>query len=82
VGAGTGSLYDFLLSKNIQSDYFATDITEKMLEQSKIPLERRFYGSLLDSNFPIQEFDYIFLLGVTSYMSPIEMEFTIDWAKY
>jgi SAM-dependent methyltransferase len=76
VGAGTGPLYDELI-KHPGVDYYACDISAKMLSQSSIPAARKFVGKVTDSEFPRDRFDYIFLLGVTTYQSPDELDQTL-----
>jgi len=68
VGAGTGPLYDYLLEKDLDlKNYRATDISDEMLGQSKIPKENYYIGDLLEMNFE-ESFDLVFMLGVTTYM--------------
>ncbi|MCB0579685.1 MAG: class I SAM-dependent methyltransferase [Phaeodactylibacter sp.] len=73
IGAGTGALYDYLEGTQTEFDYYACDISEKMLAQSRIPEERRFAGQVYDSPFPVQQFDYIFALGLTTYLTREEL---------
>ncbi|MCC6723098.1 MAG: class I SAM-dependent methyltransferase, partial [Saprospiraceae bacterium] len=73
IGAGTGGLYDFIIHKWPNCDYLATDISGNMLSQSNIPINRRLVGSLETLNFPKRQFDFIFLLGVTSYLQKSEL---------
>lgn len=73
IGAGTGALYDYIAAKFGNLQYFATDISEVMLSQSNIPPDCRFIGSIHEITLPLPQFDYIFLLGVTSYMSREEL---------
>ena len=74
IGAGTGNLYEHLKSIDPGIDYYGTDISQAMLDNSPIPLERRFVGRIEDLLFPSGEFDLIFLLGVTSYLDDREMD--------
>ncbi len=74
VGAGAGALYNFLKKSCHSFEYYGTDISEKMLERSQIPKTQRRLGSLPDISFPPLYFDYIFMLGVTTYMSVGEFE--------
>jgi SAM-dependent methyltransferase len=69
VGAGTGSLYDHLKKKAVNFEYFATDISAEMLNQSAIPRDRRFVGHLEEIEFATQEFDFVFILGVSTYLN-------------
>ncbi len=68
VGAGTGNLYDRLIQMEPFVDYFAIDIAKEMLEHSLIPKNRRFVGEFGVLELPVKKFDYIFFLGVTTYM--------------
>lgn len=74
IGAGTGVLYDFLRQKHTGFDYYACDIAEGMLRQSQIPPFRYQVGSITELSFPIAQFDYIFLLGVTSYLTDSQLQ--------
>ena len=72
-GAGTGFLYDYLLSDDYSlSNYIGIDISADMLNQSKIPVSQREVGGL-DRLKKQQAQDYIFSLGVTTYMTEIEL---------
>lgn len=73
IGGGTGALYDYLEENVEKFDYFAFDISEKMLDQSNIPENQRFVGDLEKIDFPVKHFDFIFLLGVTTYLSKEEL---------
>ncbi|MCO6492218.1 MAG: methyltransferase domain-containing protein [Phaeodactylibacter sp.] len=73
IGAGTGALYDYLADTQTGFDYYACDISEKMLARSRIPEGRRFVGQVYDSAFPVQRFDYIFALGLTTYLTREEL---------
>jgi SAM-dependent methyltransferase len=79
IGAGTGNLYDYIVAKNDTVDFYACDISAKMLEQSNIPADNRFVGKCYEIDFPIRKFDYIFMLGVTTYLSSEEMEKTAEF---
>jgi SAM-dependent methyltransferase len=70
VGAGSGALYDYLRNTASAFRYFATDISPEMLAASNIPPHLRFCGNLREAPFPDSPFDFIFLLGVTSYLPP------------
>ena len=71
LGAGTGFLYDHLVSIGIDvSGYFAVDISENMLSKSSIPLDQRKQESV--DNLEIlgeRTFDHIFCLGLSTYLS-------------
>lgn len=77
VGAGTGALYDYLKKNNQGLDYFATDISRKMLEASNIPPKNYFVGPLTSKTLPVEKFDFIFVLGVTTYMLPGKLKESI-----
>jgi SAM-dependent methyltransferase len=78
VGAGSGALYHAL---GEPADYFATDLSEAMLEHSGIPKASQYAGILADIHFPVDSFDYIFLLGVTTYMQPDELQTSLRWIE-
>lgn len=71
LGAGTGFLYDYLVSMEIDvSGYFAVDISENMLSQSSIPVDQRKQASVDELElFGERTFDCIFCLGLTTYLS-------------
>lgn len=72
-GAGTGFLYDYLLSDDYSlSNYIGIDISADMLNQSNIPVHQREVGGL-DRLKKQQVQDYIFSLGVTTYMTEMEL---------
>jgi SAM-dependent methyltransferase len=77
IGAGTGPLYDYL-TKYPGVDYYACDISPKMLSRSQIPAERTFIGKATEIRFPRDKFDYIYLLGVTTYQTPDELKQTFQ----
>jgi hypothetical protein len=58
-------------------DYFAVDIASEMLASSSIPFDRRFVGTLSDVSLPVKTFDYVFLLGVTTYIGDEELKKTL-----
>ncbi len=80
IGAGTGSLYDYLVH-HPGVDYYACDISSEMLAQSAIPAERTFAGKVTDIRFPREAFDYIFVLGVTTYQTPQELTETLRFIR-
>ncbi len=75
VGAGTGQLYDRLVSQLGELDYFGVDLSAGMLANSNIPEQRRLVGTLEDVQTVWQDasVDYFFMLGVTTYMSKDEI---------
>jgi hypothetical protein len=64
-----------------RADYFATDLSDAMLEHSGIPKAAQYPGVLSEIHFPVDSFDYIFLLGVTTYMELNELKATLDWME-
>ncbi len=74
IGAGTGALYNYLIKKESSFQYYACDISEAMLEESKIPSHQRYVGEVQQIQWPVESFDYIFALGLTSYLSPSQLE--------
>jgi len=80
IGAGTGPLYDHLASYP-EIDYYACDISPKMLAQSHIPAGRAFVGKATEIQFPKDKFDFIFLLGVTTYQTPDELKETLGFVR-
>ena len=78
IGAGTGTLYDRLLTIDPEIDYYATDISEGMLEHSSIPEDRKFLGKIEEIVFPVSEFDMAYCLGVTTYMNDEDLKATFN----
>lgn len=74
IGAGTGNLYDHLVVRFPTMRFHATDVSAGMLAQSRIPEERRFVGHAYDQQLPERRFHAIFMLGVTTYMDPAELD--------
>ena len=74
VGSGTGDLYDRLISRFPTMRFFATDVSAGMLAQSPVPAERKYTGHAYDHPFAQRSFDAVFMLGVTTYLSPEELE--------
>lgn len=77
IGAGTGALYELLVITTSRFTYFATDISANMLAASNIPESMRFCGKITRAPLPRPTYDYIFLLGVTTYMSRSEWTRTL-----
>jgi len=69
VGAGTGALFDYLQEEAIPNQYFACDLASQMLAHSRIPIEKRLVGSIQQLPDTLDAFNYIFFLGVSSYIS-------------
>lgn len=74
IGSGTGDLYDHLIARFPGMRFHATDVSAGMLAQSAVPLERKYVGHAYDHPFPVRAFDTIFMLGVTTYLTPAELE--------
>lgn len=68
IGAGTGALYDFLQGNYKHWQYTAADISQEMLRHSSIPKVDQVIGQISDLQFTPKSFDFIFLLGVTTYI--------------
>ncbi|HEX2617710.1 MAG TPA: class I SAM-dependent methyltransferase, partial [Flavobacteriales bacterium] len=54
--------------------FHATDVSAGMLAQSHVPPAQRFVGHAYDHTFPVKRFDAVFMLGVTTYLSPEELD--------
>lgn len=74
IGSGTGALYDHLVDRAPGMRFHATDVSAGMLAQSRVPAERRFVGHAYEHPFESRQFDAIFMLGVTTYLAPVELE--------
>jgi 2-polyprenyl-3-methyl-5-hydroxy-6-metoxy-1,4-benzoquinol methylase len=79
IGAGTGILYERMLEMGVADGYYACDISAPMLAQSRIPVDRRWVGAPEDCDFPVEKFDLIFVLGVTTYLSPEEFTAMLEF---
>lgn len=79
IGSGTGNLYDALIGRFPRMRFHATDVSAGMLAQSRVPEERKFWGHAYDHNFEARSFDAIFMLGVTTYLTPEELERNLDF---
>jgi len=74
IGAGTGALYNFLSENNNKLEYYATDISDGMLSKSRIPINQRFIGDAYNNTFNFEKVDYIYMLGVVTYIPEQELE--------
>jgi ubiquinone/menaquinone biosynthesis C-methylase UbiE len=74
IGSGTGDLYDYINERAINITYSGTDIAEGMLNNSSIPSESKFLGDYSDLKLPYYDYDLVFMLGVTTYLSVEEMK--------
>lgn len=79
IGAGTGILYDHLSYTRQDFEYYACDISEAMLLESKIPQDRRWVGTPRECVFPVSSFDAIFLLGVATYLTKAELKDMLNY---
>lgn len=73
IGSGTGDLYDHLITRFPRMRFHATDVSAGMLSKSHVPEDRRFVGHAYEHDLPVRHFDAIFMLGVTTYLSPEEL---------
>jgi 2-polyprenyl-3-methyl-5-hydroxy-6-metoxy-1,4-benzoquinol methylase len=78
IGAGTGPLYDWLIASGNTFSYYACDISSKMLEQSNIPASNYEALSFEESSYRYKQYDYIFALGLTSYLKPDSLQLYLD----
>lgn len=74
LGAGTGDLYDYIYNIENSVDYFATDVSKGMLENSNIPSNKCFVGDYKSLDIKEDNFDFAFMLGVTTYLSQSELQ--------
>jgi ubiquinone/menaquinone biosynthesis C-methylase UbiE len=74
IGSGTGDLYDHLVARFPRMRFHATDVSAGMLAQSAVPADRKYTGHAYDHPFPARTFDAVFMLGVTTYLTPEELE--------
>ncbi len=77
IGTGTGDLYDHLKSIDLSINFYGSDIAEKMIAESNIPKENQFVGKITEIDLPRSDFDYIYMLGVTTYLPEDEMVETL-----
>jgi SAM-dependent methyltransferase len=80
IGAGTGSLYDYLRENCRRFDYSGCDISARMLATSNIPQERQFVGTIENPAFQGARFDFIFMLGLTTYLPKGALSAHLDFA--
>jgi 2-polyprenyl-3-methyl-5-hydroxy-6-metoxy-1,4-benzoquinol methylase len=79
IGAGTGPLFDVFKTQQLPFEYFACDISPNMREKSNIPSDQYHIGQAFEINWGNSTFDYIFVLGVTTYMTKTDWEKTLDF---
>lgn len=82
IGSGTGNLYDALIRRFPQVNFHATDVSTGMLAQSRVPRDHQFCGHAYDHDFPVQSFDAIFMLGVTTYLDRTELERNLSFVAH
>jgi ubiquinone/menaquinone biosynthesis C-methylase UbiE len=73
LGSGTGDLYDFIKERAQNITYTGTDIAEGMLKNSSIPEGSKFLGDYITLKLPYNDYDLVFMLGVSTYLSEEEM---------
>ncbi len=74
IGAGTGPLYNFLVKDVDNFTYLACDISPAMLANSSIPYNQQIVGQVTEIDFSGKNFDYIFMLGVSTYIEKKDFE--------
>lgn len=74
IGSGTGELYEHLVARFPRIRFHATDVSAGMLAQSPVPMGHKFVGHAYEHHFAVKRFDVIFMLGVTTYLTPEELE--------
>jgi SAM-dependent methyltransferase len=79
IGAGTGALYDFINSRSSNFEYYGNDIASEMLAHSNIPVSNRRIGVSYECCSDLHNLDFVFMLGVTTYMSNPEIEKTLQF---
>ena len=81
IGCGTGKFLQEIEDRDLASDltYYGCDLSEAMLEASRIPPAHRWLGTVISAPESVPVFDCIVLLGVTSYMDREEWRRTLDW---
>lgn len=79
IGAGTGPLYDVLKLQNLDFEYFACDISQNMKAQSNIAADKYHIGQAFEINWSDTTFDYVFVLGVNTYMTQTDWNKTLDF---
>ena len=75
IGTGTGALYDYIFQKtNKDFAFVGTDISPKMIAQSHIPPQNQKVGNCYEFEYEQKHFDFIFMLGVTTYINETELQ--------
>jgi ubiquinone/menaquinone biosynthesis C-methylase UbiE len=81
IGSGTGNLYDHIKKQYPSVNFYATDISAGMLAQSNVLLNNKFHGNCYDIVLPLKEFDFITMLGVSTYMENLEINKTLQFVN-
>jgi SAM-dependent methyltransferase len=79
IGSGTGDLYTALQPRFPGMHFLASDVSARMLEHSKVPPDQRLVGHIYEHDLGGHTFDAIFMLGVTTYMEPDELDRNLDF---
>lgn len=79
IGAGTGNLYEHLAKNYKDLNYYAVDIAAEMLAASNVPEERRYIGKCYEVGLPVDRFQFIFMLGVSTYLDAAELDKTMQF---
>ena len=82
VGAGGGQLYHRLRKQNVT--YYACDISQEMMKEGNLPNNCSFVineSGIIPSDLKIRHYDYVFMLGLTAYLSENELRSYIDEIK-
>lgn len=74
IGSGTGALYDHLIEQFPHMRFHATDVSAGMLAQSAVPTACKYQGHAYDHPFAVKRFDVVYMLGVSNYLTPDELE--------
>jgi SAM-dependent methyltransferase len=81
IGAGTCGVYSFLKAQIGPFRYLATDISANMMAQSEVPPADQYPGVCYEIEYPVQAFDRILMLGVTTYLPDEYMQQTAEFIK-
>lgn len=74
IGCGSGVLFDALKKDELHRHYLGIDFSEQMLKRSNIPNHQRQVIDLQSFNATAtKQFDTIFALGFTSYLTPADL---------
>lgn len=81
IGAGNGMIYKKTINQNV--NYYACDISEEMMKNGGIPKKSRFpiYSKFPDELYS-EKFDYIFILGLTAYLTKNEFDQYLEIVKH